>query len=418
MVLSALNDLVNFISSVSRETNENPEGIISSVLLLEKVGMTSITKAMENFSEAPKHFVKMINNYSNFVERSNQNWGETFKELIERQKKITEAVKTAEDDIKRYVGENFEKYLGEGSEILQKLGDIDTKIDTAKEEIETHIDNNFTNYLGEGSKISKGLGEIEKKMEEHNEEIKKCLGGLFAKHRDLKKDLKEIKTYAETIKETTENTKKLLEEDYQQILQNIVTKVEAGFKTLAERFGKDEKLKETKLEVNTTSQKIDDKLYENFPELLIKGYVNMLGLASHLPDKALDDDLKQRLSEVFVHGLKKLFEKYSNVEEISSIAREYQKIEECLKETEPELKKLKEKIGEKIYADYSSKIEKLKKEFDDLTKNLYSSIEEYENRKEEIEYRAQFNNYSELLKKLSEECQEINKALRIYRLSS
>ena len=408
MVLSALNDLANFISSVSKETNENPEGIISSVLLLEKVGITSITKAMENFSEAPKHFVKMINNYSNFVERSNQNWGETFKELIERQKKITEAVKTAENDIKKYVGENFEKYLGGGSEILQKIGDIDTKINTAKKEIETHIDNSFTNYLGEGSKISRALGEIKKGVKEHNEEIEKKFEGLFTKHRDLKKDLKEIKTYAETIKETTKNTEKLLEEDYQQILQDIDIKVGNGLKTLAERLSEYEKLE----------KKEEDETYKNLPELLRKGYANMLGLASHLPDKALDDDLKQKLSEVFVNGLKKLLEKYSDVEEISSIAREYKKIEECLKETESELKKLEGKIDEKNYTNYSSEIEELKKEFDDLTKNLYSSIQEYENRKEEIEYRAQFNNYTESLKKLSEECQEINKALEIYRLSS
>ncbi len=284
--MSALNDLANFISTVSKETNENPEGIISSVLLLEKAGMTSIAKAMENFSEAPKYFVEMINNYSNFVDRSHQNWGETFKEFIERQKKITEAVKTAENNIKEYVGENFEKYFGEGSEILQKLGNIDTKIDTAKEEIETHIDNNFTNYLGEGSKISQALDEIGKKVKEHDKKTEKKFERVFAKYESFENDLKEIKDDTKAIKETTENTKKLLEEDYQQILQNIDSKVEAGFKTLAERLSEYEKLE----------KKEEDETYKNLPELLREGYANMLRLASYLPDKALDNDLKQRLS--------------------------------------------------------------------------------------------------------------------------
>ncbi len=56
-----------------------------------------------------------------------------------------------------------------------------------------------------------------------------------------------------------------------------------------------------------------------------------------------------------------MFEKYSDVEEISSIEEEYQEIEKCLEEAEAKLKKLKEKIDEKIYTDYNSEIEKLKK---------------------------------------------------------
>ncbi len=228
--MSALDELTKFVSTITEKTKENPQGIVSSILVLEKAGMASIAKAMENFSEAPKYFGEMIRNYEEYAERSQKKWEKTFKELIERQKKIVERVEKFQKKFEEVFTESKTGELIKIQSLSDDLSGIKNTLDYVFggfdafgnryyiriEELAKNVSQ--TKKILEGSLIDEKTGEIITipELKDCIENFRKDIKYIFQKdpQSDELMRMSDVKSYLKNIIENVNYLRSWLKGDY------------------------------------------------------------------------------------------------------------------------------------------------------------------------------------------------------------